>query len=193
MMSAFECYKEYLALKNHFSKPTYDYFKYNGKLKLNPDSFDKRKDKLFFQKLAKHPDVQNFLIANLSDNKKSWIRELAYSDAAEKVYKDWVKRQQSLTYIFKTELNTLKPNFNKNFIIKNNDHPVLLKKFLGKEISLETMCLLLELTGAKKHWDTKLQYDLIWDTLRIKVEKYTPFIRCDKDKIKNIVLDYFTE
>jgi hypothetical protein len=193
MMSAFECYKEYLALKNHFSKPTYDYFKYNGKLKLNPDSFDKRKDKLFFQKLAKHPDVQNFLIANLSDNEKSWIRELAYSDAAEKVYKDWVKRQQSLTYVFKTELNTLKPNFNENFIIKNNEHPVLLKKFLGKEISLETMCLLLELTGAKKHWDTKLQYDLIWDTLTIKVEKYTPFIRCDKDKIKNIVLDYFTE
>ena len=67
-MSAFECYKEYVALKNHFTKPSYDYFKYNGKAKLNPSSFDGRKDKLFFQKLAKHPDVHNFLVANLSEN-----------------------------------------------------------------------------------------------------------------------------
>jgi hypothetical protein len=193
MMSAFECYQEYLALKNHFSKPTYDYFKYNGKMKVNVSSFEKRKDKLFFQKLAKHPDVHNFLIANLSVNEKSWIRELAYSEEAEKTYKDWLKRQQSLTYVFKQELGKLDSKFNNNFVCRNNEHPTLLKLYLGKEISLDTMCLLLEISGAKKHWDSKMQYDLIWDNLRIKVEKYSPFISYDKDKIKNIVLDYFDE
>ena len=193
MMSAFECYQEYLALKNHFSKPTYDYFKYNGKMKVNVSSFEKRKDKLFFQKLAKHPDVHNFLIANLSVNEKSWIRELAYSEEAEKTYKDWLKRQQSLTYVFKQELGKLDSKFNDNFVCRNNEHPTLLKLYLGKEISLDTMCLLLEISGAKKHWDSKMQYDLIWDNLRIKVEKYSPFITYDKDKIKNIVLDYFDE
>lgn len=192
-MSAFECYQEYLALKNHFSKPTYDYFKYNGKMKVNPSSFDKRKDKIFFQKLAKHPDVHSFLIANLSENEKSWIRDLAYSEEAEKTYKDWMKRQQSLTYVFKQELSNLNTKFNDNFICENNEHPNLLKLYLGKQISLDTLCLLLELTGAKKHWDSKMQYDLIWDTLRIKVEKYSPFITYDKDKIKNIILDYFDE
>ena len=192
-MSAFECYQEYLALKNHFSKPTYDYFKYNGKMKVNVSSFEKRKDKLFFQKLAKHPDVHNFLIANLSVNEKSWIRELAYSEEAEKTYKDWLKRQQSLTYVFKQELGKLDSKFNDNFVCRNNEHPTLLKLYLGKEISLDTMCLLLEISGAKKHWDSKMQYDLIWDNLRIKVEKYSPFITYDKDKIKNIVLDYFDE
>jgi hypothetical protein len=193
MMSAFECYQEYLALKNHFSKPTYDYFKYNGKMKVNVSSFEKRKDKLFFQKLAKHPDVHNFLIANLSVNEKSWIRELAYSEEAEKTYKDWLKRQQSLTYVFKQELSKLDSKFNDNFVCRNNEHPTLLKLYLGKDISLDTMCLLLEISGAKKHWDSKMQYDLIWDSLRIKVEKYSPFISYDKDKIKNIVLDYFDE
>ena len=192
-MSAFECYQEYLALKNHFSKPTYDYFKYNGKMKVNPSSFDKRKDKIFFQKLAKHPDVHSFLIANLSENEKSWIRDLAYSEEAEKTYKDWMKRQQSLTYVFKQELSNLNTKFNDNFICENNEHPNLLKLYLGKQISLDTLCLLLELTGAKKHCDSKMQYDLIWDTLRIKVEKYSPFITYDKDKIKNIILDYFDE
>jgi hypothetical protein len=162
-------------------------------MKVNPSSFDKRKDKIFFQKLAKHPDVHSFLIANLSENDRSWIRDLAYSEEAEKTYKDWMKRQQSLTYVFKQELSNLNTKFNDNFICENNEHPNLLKLYLGKQISLDTLCLLLELTGAKKHWDSKMQYDLIWDTLRIKVEKYSPFITYDKDKIKNIILEYFDE
>ena len=192
-MSAFECYQEYLALKNHFSKPTYDYFRYNGKMKVNVSSFEKRKDKLFFQKLAKHPDVHNFLIANLSENEKSWIRELAYSEEAEKTYKSWLKRQQSLSYVFKQELGNLDTRFNENLICRDNEHPFLLKLYLGKQVSLDTLCLLLDISGAKKHWDSKMQYDLIWDSIRIKVEKYSPFITYDKDKIKNIVLDYFDE
>ena len=193
MMSALECYKEYLALKNHFSKPSYDYFKYNGKVKVNASSFETRKDKLFFQKLAKHPDVHSFLIANLAIDSKAWIRDLAYSETAEKTYKDWLKRQQSLTYNFKQELSKLDEDFNNNFLIKDNDHPILLKKFLGSEISLETICILLDLTGAKNHWDKKMQYDLVWDNTRIKIEKYTPFIKYDKEKIKNILLDHFGE
>jgi len=191
MMSAFECYKEYLALKNHFTKPNYDYFRYNGKLKVNSDSFDNRKDKLFFQKLAKHPDVHNFLIANLSDNEKYWIRELAYSEEAENRYKQWLKRQQSLTYVFKQQLGKLDSDFNQNFIVKDNEHPLLLKLFLGNDIDLETMCILLDVTGAKKHWDSKMKYDMIYDSVKLKIEKYTPFIKYDKEKMKKIVLDYF--
>ena len=84
-------------------------------------------------------------------------------------------------------------NFNENFICKNNEHPILLKLFLGKQISLETFCLLLEFSGAKSYWDSKMQYDLVWDNLKTKVEKYSPFINCDKDKLKKIVLDYFEE
>jgi len=191
MMSAFECYKEYLALKNHFTKPNYDYFRYNGKLKVNSDSFDNRKDKLFFQKLAKHPDVHNFLIANLSDNEKYWIRELAYSEEAENRYKQWLKRQQSLTYVFKQQLGKLDSDFNQNFIVKDNEHPLLLKLFLGNDIDLETLCILLDLTGAKNHWDSKMKYDMIYDSVKLKIEKYTPFIKYDKEKMKKIVLDYF--
>jgi hypothetical protein len=31
-MTPFEVYKKYLALKNHFTKDSYDYFKYGGKV-----------------------------------------------------------------------------------------------------------------------------------------------------------------
>ena len=30
IVSPFDCYKSYLAFKNHFCKESYDYFKYNG-------------------------------------------------------------------------------------------------------------------------------------------------------------------
>jgi len=192
-MSAIECYQEYLALKNHFSKPSYDYFKYNGKVRVNAKTFDARKDKLFFQKLAKHPDVHSFLVANLSENEKTWIKELAYSEVAEKIYKDWTKRQQSLSYMFKQDLTKLDPVLKNNFICKEGEHPILLKLYLGKEISLETLCLLLEFSGVKQKWDSKMEYDLVWESLKTKIEKYTPFIKYDKVKIIKIALDYFDE
>lgn len=192
-MSAFECYKEYLALKNHFSSPNYDYFRYNGKLKVNSTSFDQRKDKLFFQKLAKHPDVHNFLVANLSKNDKAWIKELAYSDDAERVYKDWLKRNQSLTYVVANDLSQLDSPFDDNFIVsKTQSHPRLLQLYLGGHVTLETVCILLDITKAKKHWDSKMEFDPIYDEVRKKIEKYTPFIKYDKVKIKKIVLDYFS-
>ena len=192
MMSAFECYKEYLALKNHFTKPSYDYFKYNGKSNAKVDSFNVRKDRLWFQKLAKHPDVHNFLIANFVKNEKAWIKELAYSEDAEKIYKDWLKRNQSLSYEFKKELNHLSSNFNDNFLIdKISPHPLLLRRYLGDYVSLETVCILLQLSKAKSYWDKKMEYDPVYQEVKQKIEKYTPFLKYDKDKIQKIALDFF--
>lgn len=191
-MTSYECYKLYLAIKQHFTKDNYDYFKYNGKVRSNPASFEKRKDKIFFQKLAKHEDVEGFLVANLVINPKSWIKELAYSEEAEQNYRDWLKKKQSLTYIFKRELSNLSDDFNSNFTITgDNPHPNLLMLYLGGHVSLETLCLLLDLTGAKKYWDSKLEYDIIYDEVKRKIEKYTPFIKVDKEKIKKITIDYF--
>jgi hypothetical protein len=191
-MSALEAYKEYIAIKNHFSKPEYDYFKYNGKSRINPKTFDSRKDKLYFQKLAKHQDVKSFLVANFIVNEKMWIKEIAYSDEAENNYKEWNKRQQSLSYFFRQDLSKLDSNFNDNFVCKDNEHPILLKKFLRNEISLDTLCLLLDMTKAKKHWDSRMKNDFVWETVRTKIEKYTPFIKVDKEKIKKITLDFFS-
>jgi len=194
MMSAFDAYQEYLALKNHFSKPGYDYFKYGGKLKVNAASFDQRKDKLFFQKLSKHPDVHNFLLANLSQNEKTWIKELAYSEDAERVYKDWLKRNQSLTYVIKNDLRQLITPFDSNLIVsKVEPHPRLLRLYLGGYVTLETMCILLDITKAKKHWDSKMEYDPVYEEVKKKIEKYTPFIKYDKEKVKKILLDFFGE
>jgi hypothetical protein len=190
-MSAFEAYKEYIALKNHFTKPNYDYIKYNGHSRLKQSSFNTRKDKLFFEKLSKRPDYHDFLIANFAHDSKLWIKELAYSEEADKRYTDWKKKTQSLTYHVKNQLNKLSEKFDSNFKCRGNNHPKLLKLYLGGEISLETLCVLLELTGAIKHWDSKLEYDPIWEEFRMKIVKYTPFLKYDREKMKKIVVDFF--
>lgn len=189
-MSAFEAYQDYVALKNHFNKPDYDYIKYNGKTGVKQSSFVKRKDKVFFEKLAKNPDYHEFLIANFSVNPKLWIRDIAYSEIAQSIYQDWKKRNQSLAYIFKNELSKLHPDFNLNFTCSEG-HPHLFRLFLGGYISLETICILLEMSKAIKYWDDSMEYDPIWEEYRMKIKKYTPFIKYDKEKIREIIINFF--
>jgi hypothetical protein len=192
-MSAFECYKEYLSLKNHFSNPTYDYFRYNGKSKASATTFETRKDKLYFQKLAKHPDPKNFIMSNLLENNRLWIKEIAYSETANKVYTEWLKRQQSLIYLFTQEINYLKEDFNSNFIIKNNEHPYCIKLFLRKELSLESLIILVDLAKCMKYWSKKLEYDPSYSEISTKIIKYRPFLNYDKEKVKKIVIDKFNQ
>lgn len=193
MMSAFECYKEYMALKNHFTKPSYDYFKYNGKTRVSTQSFDTRKDKLYFMKVAKHADPVNYMLANLVENEKTWIKEIAYSQTAEKVYTDWVKRNQSFTYMFQSEAAKLDEDFNSNFKIQSNSHPFVLKLYLRKEISLETLIVLVDMVGCMPYWNKKLEYDPVWQDLSNKVIKYRPFLKYDREKVKKILLDKYGE
>lgn len=187
-MTSFETFKLYIALKNHFTLKTYDYFKYNGKTRTSQKSFEKRNDKFFFQKLSKHNDILGFLVSNLIVNSKSWIKDLTYNEQSEKIYKDWLKRNQSLTYIFKSDLKKLDDDFNSNFIIQENNHPKILKLFLSNEISLESFCILLDITTAKKYFDKSLKNDIIWNDISILIEKYMPFIKYDKENYKKILL-----
>lgn len=186
-MSAFEAYKDYIAIKNHFTKPEYDYIKYNGKTGLTYSSFEKRKDKLFFEKLSKIENICEFLIANLSADPKLWIRDLAYSDSAKVIYQEWKKRNQSLTYLFKTEFKRIVEE------PKGHQHPAAIRLYLGGQISLESLCIFAAMTDAVKTWDAKLEYDPIWEDLRLKVVKYTPFVKYDKSKIKQIMLDIMSD
>jgi len=191
MMTPYDCYNEYLALKNHFTKPEYDYLKYNGKLRTKVDTFYKRKDRIFFEKLAKHEDVHNFLISNFVNNSRAWVRDLAYSPQAEKLYQEWKKRNQSLSYIFKNQVSEMITPFDNNFIHIDGEHPPFLRNYLRNEVCIETFCIMLELTNSKKYWDKKMAYDPIWDEISLRVKKYTPFIKYDKEKFKQIVIDIY--
>ena len=52
-MMAFDAYRCYLSLKNHFTKDHYDYHKYGGKTRATKETFYKRKDRFWFEKFAR--------------------------------------------------------------------------------------------------------------------------------------------
>lgn len=188
-ISAYECFCEYTALKAHFTS-NYDYKKYNGKIKAaNPNAFANSNLKLFFQKVAKHRDVQGYFIANFLADKTAWIRDLAYSEQAEAVYSEWAKKVQSLTYSFTQDINKLdEDDFDANFKAESGNHPKVLKLFMRNEISLETLTILVDLTKCDKYLNKVLKDDIVWNEISFKVSKYKPFLVYDKDKLRKILL-----
>ena len=77
-----DAYRCYLSLKNHFTKDKYDYHKYCGKSRATVQSFYKRKDRFWFEKLARNKsdqEIAEFFISNFiscTDPGKLWIGEM---------------------------------------------------------------------------------------------------------------------
>ena len=187
-----ETYKTYLALKQHFSNETYDFIKYNGKIKASIDSFHKRKDRLFFEKLSrqkKDDEIVEFFVSNFvssSDPSSLWIGDIIHN--GNERYLDWQKRNQSLTYLFEQDLRNVFEG--KNFLdflkIENNKHPKLLKEYLSGNLMLETLVILDQMIEYRKKFDEKL-FDPIWELTSKKIRKYSPFLKVDLDKYKDIL------
>lgn len=190
MMSPFEAYRTYLALKQHFTQKGYDYFKYNGKVNVRADNFDTRKDKYQFYKLSKHKDPINFLVANFISGDVRWVGDLL-SDEAEAEYSNWLKRQQSITYNFTNDLNKLLTNFEDNLIVKDGQHPYLLKQFRRGDVAIETMVILNDLVNFFPYWDKSIDDTVLWPDLRMRVVKYKPFVQYDENKCKKALADRF--
>jgi hypothetical protein len=191
-MTPFEVYKNYLALKNHFTKDSYNYFKYGGKVSASVKSFESRRDRFYFEKLAKQKDPTSFILANLIHDPTIWVGELVSNDESERRYKDWLKRSQSLSYQFRNEIESLEEDFDSNFRAESGEHPRLLSLFLARRISLETLIILLHLTKCYGRWNSRLEYDPVWKDVSRKIVKYQPFMKYDLEKFKKIVLEKFS-
>jgi len=191
-VTPFDVYKTYLAFKNHFTKENYDYFKYCGKSRASLDSFHKRKDRYFFERTSRQKDdeeIKAYFVANFAecnDTQSLWIGEII--ENGEQIYTNWMKKSQSLFYLFKTEAEVFinKDSFVELFGIKNNQHPEILKKYFQKAISLETMVILDMILGYVKKFDKKLT-DPVWETVSLRIRKYQPFINIDVAKYREIL------
>jgi len=197
-MSPFETYQHYLALKNHFTNPKYDFFKYGAKTRASIASFNKRKDKYWFEKTSRKyndKEVVDFLVSNFvsSDNPQNlWIGEIISS--GERTYADWMKRQQSLTYLFKEQSNELFSETKLEDALNcSKGHPPILKKFLGGKISLETLVIYDRIFLFGNKFDKQL-LDPVWETVSLKIKKYAPFlINIDVFQFKRILREIIDE
>lgn len=192
MAVAFEAYRKYLAIKNHFTKHDYDYFKYNGKVTATLSTFEKRRDKYFFYKLSKQKNVEQFLVASFVElGRDVWVGDLLESMATTNAYKSWLKRQEALTYVFTNDLDKLKEDFNTNLKVECGQHPYLLKLALRKDVCVETVIILDELAGFCDYWNNSIKDKIVWPDFHLKMQKYKPFIRFNREKCREIVIKKF--
>ena len=189
-MNAFDAYKMYLALKQHFSQKGYDYVKYRGKVNATESSFQVRRDKYQFHKLSKHDDLERFLVANFIATDVKWVGDLL-DESAEETYKKWLKYQQSITYNFTNEINKLLTNFEDNLIVKDGQHPSLLKQYRRGDVSIETILIIDDIVNFFPYWDKSIEDNVLWPSVKMKMLKYKPFLSFDSGKCKKILEDHF--
>ena len=102
-------------------------------------------------------------------------------------YQEWQKKVQSLSYIFKEEGNTLFENKKVDDVFDcSSGHPPILKSYLGKKTSLETLVICDRIFEYRKDFDKKLD-DPVWETVSRKIKKYSPFLNIDVPHYKKIL------
>jgi hypothetical protein len=190
-MTPYEAYKLYTAIKNHFSSPSYDFFKYNGKIRATQHSFETRSDKYMFYKLSKREDPLGYLVANLSDDPKLWIGSLFDKEHEEK-YNNYLKRQQSLAYLFKQDLGEMLDEFDKNFEVPPGHYPYLLNLLLRKKIMKETFIIINDCVRFAGAWNKRIEDPILWPQIVENCKKYSPFLSYDKDKYCTMLRDHFS-
>jgi hypothetical protein len=190
-MTPFDAYKTYLALKNHFGKSNYDYFKYAGKSRASVASFEKRKDKYWFERISRQKDdneIKEFFVANLveaDDPNSVWIGNVIR--AGDIYYKEWQKRQQSLKYLFTQQSEEMLSSNNLEQLFDcSRQHPPILKMFLSGKIDIEILVIWDKIFLFGKTFDKKL-LDPVWELVSLKIQKYSPFLNIDVEDYKKVL------
>lgn len=190
-LDEFEVYKYYLALRLHFTSD-YDAIKNKGRVKATREAYMKRKNNYQFKRLANKlddRDVVNFFVANFVAGDK-WGG--VFNGEAEKNFNSWQRKVESLTYVFKNDLSSLKLECDKQskefsyiFECAKNQHPLILRKYLGGDISIETLVILNDLNSFVDNFDNIMYNDMIWNDVSRLIKKYRPFLKYDKKKIQD--------
>jgi len=200
--SGFAAYSLWNALKLHFTSESYDYFKYNGKTNVSKQTFTTNKSKYQFYKLSRKYDLdelKNFYVANFIQGKGDWVGDLLQD--GDENYTKWQKTQQSLTYTFENDIMYMFDSVDGAEFWHIDDYfkpidggwPMLITKMMHDKISLETVCILVDIFGCMPKWENQITEDIIWPTHRRIIKKYTPFIQYDKEKFTKFLKEKIKE
>ena len=191
-MQPIDVYLMYCAMKAHFGKTNYNFIKYGGKSRVSRNSFFKRKDRYFFVKLSKkyktENEIRNYFIANFMMEQRGYV-----ANFNDENYEKWQNRQNNFHDIFTNEIQPMIQDFNSLFEIKKSEHPKLMKEYLGKRISLETLIILDELVEYIKKWNEHLKDDLLWPDLKKLMNNYKWFLTFDKKQYRINLLTMIKE
>ena len=201
MIHGFDVYKMYLAMKQHFSNPNYDFFQYDGKVNAKEETYQQRNDFWYYETIArkyKKEEVQDLLLASFilaKDSQKVWIGDVR--STGKDRWLAFQKLQQSLYYTVEQDTDTVVEcmesqgiTFNDLFEDVGGSAPPILKLYIKRRINLETLIIYDMILGFMKDWDNKL-IDPLWENISFKIKKYKPFLSINTTKYKELLKQRF--
>lgn len=187
-LTGYDVYRLYVALKTHFHSDTYDFFESEGRIRAKRSSYAKRRDRYFFERLAKRFsgrdsfELLDYFVANLTTDSNLWVGDML-AETCEQNYMDWCRRIQSLDYTFECDceilLNAIEKEdvaFNYLFESVDQQHPMLLRMVMRSEIGVESFIILDNMLHFFKRWNKEMSDDYVWEAFHRKCQKYRPFL-----------------
>jgi hypothetical protein len=193
--SGYSVFKIYCAVKAHMNGK-YDISKYKLGMKTPRSTYDKRKDKVFFERIAARLSIKDcywLMVSNLAANPNAISYEIAGADAHE----FWLKHTgflESFSVHYKNELLSifsLINRENKTFkdLFTGDGHPVIMQLVMRNIISIETFVILNKLLKFVDVIDKTYHDDLLWYSFKTRVISYDKLLKIDLE----IAKDLFTQ
>lgn len=193
--TGFGSYQLFLALRTHFTSSKYDFFQMHGKLRATKESYNRRNDKLFFEKLAKMYDAEllrDFYVSNILEDKQ-YVTDLL-DDSATNNFIRYQSRRQALTYNVSKDIDTVLSNGScEAFKTHNDEYPGVLILYLQRRISIESLIIMNDFIQFKDKFDKYYDGDVIWPKVSLKIQKYKPFLKYDRERMKLILKEKVDE
>ena len=175
-------YRAYLAIKRHYQNDDYDYFKYNGLVRVSREKFESRNDKLMFNQLAKDKDWSSRIVANVAYGNNPWVGDIL--DDTE-YYPKFMTRKQSLMYLLQNDIRKFH-NFQDACRVDTAMHPEVFQEYVQGNVSLESISIIGQVTRLFNYWD-KMMVDPLWKNERLKIKEHHRFLKYDKEKVLDTI------
>ena len=195
-MDGFKAFKYFQAIKLHFTSERYDVIEMNGRITGSRASFEKRRDRGLFERLANKFDTDRELIQFLVANFAYGHKNVVYSSESEEYYNLWTRRKESITQVFNVDLNNIISHFQKNELSEQNLYsidngmPELLNLYIGGHVSLETMVILQSFDDYLSKWEPLI---MLWHDHFLVIRKSIRFVKFKKDRVQSIYDNFLEE
>lgn len=173
------CYETYKSLKLHFTSG-YDFFKYQGRSlrKSEISGFENSKYFHYCNKISKGKtknEIVEYLLANTLLLENKWIDSMV---GADDTWKEWKKIQESFTYRFTKDVKVLleAPTcISRCFKSIDGDYPLVLKRLMRKEISLESVVVFDIIFGFNNRLMNQYDDEFVAGPITRLISNYKPF------------------
>ena len=202
-MNGHKAYSIYSSVKLHFTQESYDAFRYNFKTNIKASTFERRKDRYFFEKIARRypneDDLKLFFVDNIVSD-KVWI-----GDMDDTIHEKRNAYRQALNYNFEKEIKIIREEaykYNLDFdgVCKTNSNKtdnLLLNLYMSQKISADTFVIIDHLVSFIKSLRSELKDPLgiVESTLLIlsKYQKFSiPLMAVNENKYRKRLILLFT-